>query len=954
MRKIAFRIMGKAFGARKKDTGEAIYDAYPLNRLIELLCFEDVDEARVACQHYNITVKQVQVSASQDEVADVIFWRASEFKEPTHPEKGFVLPLQPKKMTRIIERKLQGATRLAVCRGEVSGEGATLGTSSTFQAYTSSSSVTSSQVDTTSPIPSVEEDRAKAAALLKRQQMAAANLEQEALLRQQERQRIEKEQKKEEEERLKREAEERKAKELEKERVLKALELKQREAEVLEAKRLKEQAEKQALEERLRKEARRRELEEESKRKEQEAMQQAEEARRQADEARRREEAKLARQNELRLMEEKRRLEEAKNQERMRRELEAKRQREAEEYRKSKEWEDKANTARKHLLWRRWQNRVSRSLETTQESAASLRKLDPTFLSHTLNLGSWLQKLRGESDENSEVVSCLGTSLDMIRLIEYSIRDEPRRVSLSELIVREMTSSQKLDTLPAAFKDTDVESKVTLLLKVALFIPSYNGMESDPMVELLKKWIHYRLGLDEVITSQSSNNRVTQQLFEARSTVHYCRNAEDSHDCDVALVVIPPPWSTSDERRRVLRSICCLMDDSMPRVALTLGDFDHEGHEYMKSVLAEALGPSSGTLSIICNRNMTPVALEKALELSCKKLASIFVNETCVKIDRMSIPKLASSAISTYLWKNVSPHLTADGNFVLETARSAISAIIEEASLQVQENENVWSTWPPKEFVSENGVECYFSKSSHLPIDWKSSLRCPNFVKELEWLSHELTGSFRDVVESLLFEAPKATREQCGMMISKGYFRRCLQAAIDWFAAHTERHSQSFVYFPRGLLEVILDQLAAREQGKVANDLIPGLLIPQDTALLDAVDEIDQTMFGMKETMPIKLDERSVLKTNHGTNKRRRHDACSTRGPSSTPECLSQSEVDFAGNKKPRSSDTQLLNANIDIKESLSFSKRLEELMKGATVDLEIGDLYLSNILRQVPEINMD
>jgi hypothetical protein len=117
--------MSKTFGARKKDTGEAIYDAYPLTRLMELLCFEDFDEARGACKHYNITVKEVKASSSSSTV-EIIFWRQSDFKEPLHPEKGHVINLKPKKMMRTIERKLNGATRLAVCRGEVSGEGAAL------------------------------------------------------------------------------------------------------------------------------------------------------------------------------------------------------------------------------------------------------------------------------------------------------------------------------------------------------------------------------------------------------------------------------------------------------------------------------------------------------------------------------------------------------------------------------------------------------------------------------------------------------------------------------------------------------------------------------------------------------------------------------------------------------------------------------------------------------------
>jgi len=126
MRKAAFRIMSKTYGAKKKDDGEGIYDQYPLNDLVHLLCFEDDEEARCACEHYNITVKRLPLEGSSGGHVDIVFWRNSTFREPRDPVKGVVLRLKPKKMNRVIEKKLSGVTRLAICRGEVSGIGATL------------------------------------------------------------------------------------------------------------------------------------------------------------------------------------------------------------------------------------------------------------------------------------------------------------------------------------------------------------------------------------------------------------------------------------------------------------------------------------------------------------------------------------------------------------------------------------------------------------------------------------------------------------------------------------------------------------------------------------------------------------------------------------------------------------------------------------------------------------
>ena len=76
-------------------------------------------------------------------------------------------------------------------------------------------------------------------------------------------------------------------------------------------------------------------------------------------------------------------------------------------------------------------------------------------------------------------------------------------------------------------------------------------------------------------------------------------------------------------------------------------------------------------------------------------------------------------------------------------------------------------------------------------------------------MARRLTGSFRDVVESFLLDAPTEIREECGMLVSKGYYRRGLQAALHWFSVHeqSDNSMNAFIYFPRGLMEVIFDEL---------------------------------------------------------------------------------------------------------------------------------------------------
>src|SRR6476620_6780231 len=120
MRKRAIEVMSRTYGAFEKD--KPINDAYPLVSLARLLCFESMDEARNACEHYGFTVKFAKCrTSSGTSMEEFIYWRHSNFLEPFDEEKGTPIAVPPQKMVKHIERKLHGATRLAICRGQVSG-----------------------------------------------------------------------------------------------------------------------------------------------------------------------------------------------------------------------------------------------------------------------------------------------------------------------------------------------------------------------------------------------------------------------------------------------------------------------------------------------------------------------------------------------------------------------------------------------------------------------------------------------------------------------------------------------------------------------------------------------------------------------------------------------------------------------------------------------------------------
>ena len=121
----AMQTMAKAYGGFRKGGEKNLFDKYPLLKLADLLCFETVAEARDVCQHHNITFVRGDDNGTYG--GEWIEW-----KKPlvnalvVGPGQGHfnadITPLQTLKMTKTIEKKRQNATRLAVCRGQVSGQ----------------------------------------------------------------------------------------------------------------------------------------------------------------------------------------------------------------------------------------------------------------------------------------------------------------------------------------------------------------------------------------------------------------------------------------------------------------------------------------------------------------------------------------------------------------------------------------------------------------------------------------------------------------------------------------------------------------------------------------------------------------------------------------------------------------------------------------------------------------
>ena len=961
--------MSKTFGARKKDTGEAIYDAYPLVRLTELLCFENLDEAKSACKHYNITVKQMKVSSSQsprNEIAEVVFWRQSDFKIPKHPEKGFELPLQPWKMLRTIEKKLNGATRLAVCRGEVSGEGAAL--MKPFLAATQTSTagaVLDARAQT--------EQRAKAAALLMKQKFEQARLEKEAKKNEQKERESNEARRREEvarrgqeerhlkEERRKREEEAKELAELENQRLEKIREMelrmqrekaireqeKRKQEDMEERKRLEIEAENaRKAEEELRlkeAEARRVQLEQEKAR---QMKEQAERERKEEEERRLKEyQQRLAEEARQKKIEEERRLKEAEARrlELLRQQIEEQRRKEAEERRKAKEWRDRIDSARKIILWCRWRRRFSRRLEMTQGSKASLQHIDPTFTRDSFHIGESIWNAFNESaNQNKENFPT--NPENARRIIETLLRNNHAQLCLSSMAAEEIKSSPALYRSLAGEDGSNDSPKSVLLFKVAVFIPFSSHSEDGLIGELVRLWIKNRLDFERITSNKWTNGKRIE--YEIRSVVVCGIESKVCSNCDVALFVLPPPWGNPHSRVNELRSLSSMIDESVPRVALVLGEaVDEALFDSLNELLALHIGGGSGRLPIIYTSNMSVDAYENALESACRKVAKLFVHEACVKVNRLPVIRLASMAVINSLWRNVPLARQSNEEYILECSKSALLAVIEEINTHLRQNEQVWSTWPPVEFSSNHGVESYFSEDGNLPSEWVKSLRQENIQEAISRLLQDFDGSLRDVVQRFLSGAPRCVRDECFAMFAKRQYRRCLEKSLMWAqASGVDTVAEGpMLYIPDSFMELVVQGVADRTKPKDENhqDFSSGL----DWYTNNGGPTKSAEEFPEKPMLPPPGKLLEAV-----SNKRRRAGVTGPNYYGQVPEA--SAEFGFR-DKRRRDEPASLVSEDLQL--SAQFSKKLEEMMHGnRTVDLPVGESSLTRLMRGVPSLDLE
>jgi hypothetical protein len=260
-------------------------------------------------------------------------------------------------------------------------------------------------------------------------------------------------------------------------------------------------------------------------------------------------------------------------------------------------------------------------------------------------------------------------------------------------------------------------------------------------------------------------------------------------------------------------------------------------------------------------------------------------------------------------------------------------------------------------------------------LDWVKSLSQEKIEEAIAMFLQAFNGSFRDVVQRFLIDAPRSVREECTTMIAKRQYRRCLEKSLMWAqGSEIDRVSEGFfVYFPDGLLELVVQGAVGRVHDET--DIHPpdfvsnkneggqffaagygiGMGDAKNSSAENNSDNPSEILSSAEhwgyaghanDECSEKFDR---VNTGAVSNKKRR---AGVSGPDYY-DPFSEASVDCGfRDKRRRDESASILSA--DLQESAAFSKKLEDLLQGRTVDLPVGNASLSRLLRDVPSINLD
>ena len=970
MRKVALRTMCTTYGYRRKDA-EPIYDHYPLKYLSRLLCFESIDEARVACVHYNITVKEQDVLSSSSPTGkksiELVFWKRSKFREPIDEEKRIIIPLRPWKMVSTIEGKLKGATRLAVCRGEVSGQ------DSALRKGVNSFPVASSKEDkrrqlrfeeeARSTVKRIDEERHNAHTRLEmlKEQKEDANNFQEA---------------------------DRKATEL---RQLEAARLK---AELTKKMELLSQMQnneemnrKQAIEDENRRKDIKRQRQEveavrvaavaaaENDRMRQEVLQsrlavEKERARKSAEiEARRRQEDQVRKLKEhnLRVFEEEKArqaLEEEARKVRLLeiqtiRENEHKKRQEVEEQLK---WARKIVIARKTLLWRRLRQilgsrlRQARTRQTLSRMITTNGSPFPNALKFADNVGESCVSFSGSVDE-----------LCITDFLEQLCRQECREIDLSSFL-----NDAKCNIPIAASRRKQAYSndqRLLVLLKVAVVIPRLlknETIETEGIYDLLHEWIGKRLVYGKI---HSATVGFPPQ-FELRVVIVNATNSDNLGDIDMELLVIPPGPRNLEISNTDISSALARIDRCIPTIVLNL---DNGSDQRYSTSVERIIAASSTEASVSLVGDELYDFEESLMTASALMINSASIFEETPRVHTTCIHEIVVASLTRTLWIGsvISPEN------LLQRARATLLGILSELEKLTTTfcSSQKWLTWPPQEFAHGGVVKDYFGSGSDLPLCWHESLTNDNIEATVMYLHSLLLSSFDEVIGNLLSEAPDKVKTEFMSMIAAEQFQRCLDCAFQWWGELEASRKGCRIFLLAGMVDHVVEgcvQYLDLVEDEVFESLPKDIYIVSESSKDDRSLPLDGFLRMHTESEhdreSVKWESKQDLKPSkliHQTPIMHDTRSLISDAPSLSVEITPEEHAFLIRSKRALENVAKLRARrdhkrrrdeliSLETRESRAFTEKLESMLHGnTTCDVRVGGSMLSNLLVGVPSIEL-
>jgi hypothetical protein len=767
--------MSKTYGTKKKDTGEGLYDQYLLKDLVHLLCFEDEEEARNACEHYNITVKRLPLESTSREHADIIFWRNSNFQEPRDPAKGVLIRLIPKKMNRVIEKKISGATRLAICRGEVSGIGATLEQSISTELGKLAETVKMNEKHLLNAIPNVPETVGVKEEIKEQQVVtpeASMLLPPTNLLD---------------------DANRKNKAELQFSyfEQIKDDGVKQWDSKYVKLKRKEEQKQ----------EAKVPQADEEARLKLMQSKTQLEINRHKKEEAR---QEKMRREAEehYRLQETQRRgfIAIQKQQAEVERQ---KRARQAEERRIELEWQLKMEYARKLLTWNKLITRFRVEYLVRMETQLQIESFNPL---HRMDFNSFLTERRHVASplkEEHEKPDSLSTG----NIFYMLATDNASPLPLHDILFNELSLTGCFLTMNKLKFGKSV-SRNCVMFKLGVSLVG-KDTEND-LANQVKMWVDQRLKLGHVWSK-------CEGMDEVRTVTQLYDEADHLKSTDFDAILELNLFDNTPHGINVQPYL-----GSMHYHKITIGGFKHPGDiDHMLLRGCQRLIHEFTSSWQHCEINKKPKSIEV---ISIRKLFYFLLRRG---LCRVNLDRNGCSEVLLHHFKydikgcNVEKLV----HHFLEVARHVIE--------EVSKTQNFGSSWPYDDFLVDGTVPSYFNTEEGLPKEWNKSTdrkRLQEFVWNVFPSLKKEKPIFIDIVHDLIDEAPIDVQRYCSYLLNHDEYIECLETGLQWRESADQYISTNCcnVYLPLGralfITESYLEQEAIVPQ-------IPTVLQRNDTNL---------------------------------------------------------------------------------------------------------------------------